>query len=125
MDTHAQPGKRRSDLKEATKTAQIGALRSPPGGIQFDYYASLSGGSCLRCIAMAEKKPVKFKTHGGEPLLVEVVGTNGKTYDVRINLSIFGVFDTGEMQPSSPPGVGEVPKFEMQIQVVTTTLLKS
>jgi len=74
---------------------------------------------------MSEKKKVPFTVHAGAPVVVEVTGADGLTYEVSVTISVFGAYDTGLLQPAVQPDTGTVPQFQIQAQVATQTTRKS
>jgi hypothetical protein len=67
---------------------------------------------------MAEAKEVEFTTRAGIPTVVEVVGEDGKKYEIRVQLAVMSVNDTHEMQPSP---YGPIPKMQIQVQLAIET----
>ena len=70
------------------------------------------------------KKSVPFRAHAGQPLTIDVTGTDGKPYVLSITLAIFDVADTGERVPV-PGGTDTMPKFEFRVQLATETRPKT
>jgi hypothetical protein len=71
---------------------------------------------------MASPKEIQFKLHAGQPMLVDLVASDGKPYEIRLGLALLRIRDLGEMQPSP---YGPVPKLEVQVQLAIDTRPKT
>lgn len=67
---------------------------------------------------MADVKEIDFTTRGGVPTVIDVVGHDGKKYEIRVQLAVLGIRDEQEMQPSPH---GPVPKMQVQVSLAIET----
>lgn len=71
---------------------------------------------------MAERTEIPFTFTAGVPTKIEIVGHDGRTYEMKVALAVLGVIDHGVKQPSP---FGEVPRFDVQVQLAILTRPKT
>ena len=52
---------------------------------------------------MSEPKELNYSLTAGAPMVLRLTAIDGKTYDVRMAVTVFGVTDTGQANPDGTP----------------------